>query len=263
MLLAHDIAGTGPHVVLLHAGVADRNMWDPVMHGLTQVFRVLRPDLRGFGETPLPAEDYVDADDVAEVMDACGMDDAVVVGNSLGGRVALELATRHPARVRELVLLSPAYPDLPPSDALHDFIAREETLLDAGDLEAAVALNVDTWLGPAADDDTRAALARMQHRAFDIQLAAEADADVRGAAVGTPRPVPIDLDQIHVPTLVVSGAHDLDHFRAVAERLVAALPSAEHLDLDWAGHLPTLENPDAIEPLLLDVLRDDPTVHAP
>ncbi|NNU26295.1 alpha/beta fold hydrolase [Isoptericola sediminis] len=263
MLLAHDVTGTGPHALLLHAGVADRHMWDPVMTGLSQVFRVLRPDLRGFGETPLPAEDYVDADDVAEVMDACGIEDAVVVGNSLGARVALELASRHPDRVRELVLISPAYPDLPPSAALRDFIAHEETLLDAGDLDAAVALNVDTWLGPDADEATRAALARMQHRAFDIQLAAETDAHARGAAAGTPRPVDVDLHRIHVPTLVVTGGHDMDHFRAVAARLVESIPGAELLALDWAGHLPTLENPDAIEPLLLDVLRDDPTVHAP
>jgi len=263
MILAHDVTGSGPAVVLLHAGVADRRMWDPIMAGLTQTFRVLRADLRGYGQSPLPAEDYVDADDVAETMDAVRFTDAVVVGNSLGARVACELTARHPGRVRELVLISPDVAASTPGDDLRAFAAREEALLAAGDVEAAVALNVATWLGPAADDATRDLVADMQREILHTRLAAEADATTRGAPPATPRPVPVDPSAVHVPTLVVSGAHDLAHFRAVADDLVAAVPGAERLDLDWAGHLPTLENPDAIEPLLLDVLRDDPTVHAP
>ncbi|WP_402465399.1 alpha/beta fold hydrolase [Isoptericola aurantiacus] len=263
MILAHDDSGGGPSVVLLHAGVADRRMWDPVVDGLSQVFRVVRPDLRGFGDSPLPAEEYVDADDVAAVLDHLGIADAVVVGNSLGGRVALELTARHPERVRELVLVSPALREAEPGPDLLAFGAREEALLEAGDVEAAVALNVDTWLGPRADDAARAALTAMQRRAVEVQLAAEADAAERGLAPGRPRHVTVRPEHVAVPTLVVSGGHDMGHFRAVADHLVATVPGAERLDLDWAGHLPTLEDPDAIEPLLLDVLRDDPTVHAP
>ena len=62
---------------------------------------------------------------------------------------------------------------------------------------------------------------------------------------------------------MVSGAHDLDHFGEIAEVLAEQIPGAESVVLDWAGHLPALERPDAVQALLLDVLRDDPTVHAP
>ena len=64
MLLSHDDEGTGSAVVLLHAGVADRRMWDDVTPALAHSFRVIRPDLRGFGQTPMPPGAYADADDV-------------------------------------------------------------------------------------------------------------------------------------------------------------------------------------------------------
>src|SRR5690349_24464338 len=104
MILAHDDLGTGPAVLLLHSGVTDRRMWDPLVTALSHSFRVVRPDLRGFGDSPLPSEEYADADDLDVLLDHLGITDAAVVGSSFGGRVAPELATAHPGRVSSLVL---------------------------------------------------------------------------------------------------------------------------------------------------------------
>lgn len=258
MLLAHDDEGSGPAVVLLHAGVADRRMWDAVTPALAHAFRVIRPDLRGFGQTPMPPEKYADADDVDALLDSLGVTDAAVVGSSFGGRVAMELATLHPARVSSLVLLCAAYRGLDPTESVREFGAEEDRLLEAGDVDGATELNVRTFLGPEADGAARALLTLMQRHAFDVQLAAdEADPGPE------PRRVEIDPAEIAVPTVVVSGAHDLDHFRAVADLLAERIPGADRVELEWAGHLPALERPDAVIALLLDVLRDDPTVHEP
>jgi pimeloyl-ACP methyl ester carboxylesterase len=258
MLLSHDDEGAGPAVVLLHAGVADRRMWDAVTPALAHSFRVIRPDLRGFGQTPQPPGPYADADDVDALLDSLGVTDAAVVGSSFGGRVAMELTALHPARVSSLVLLCPAYRGLEPTERLKAFGAEEDRLLEAGDVDGAVALNVDTFLGPEGDGAARGLLTLMQRHAFDVQIAAdEADPGPQ------PRRVEVDPTTIAVPTVVVSGAHDLDHFRAVAELLGEQIPGAETVELGWAGHLPALERPDAVIALLLDVLRDDPTVHAP
>ncbi|QAY71043.1 alpha/beta fold hydrolase [Xylanimonas protaetiae] len=265
MLLAHDdtpAGSTAPAVVLLHAGVADRRMWDSVTPALRHAYRVVRPDLRGYGDTPLPPEEYADADDVAALLDHLGVDDAAVVGASLGGRVALELAARHPARVRELVLLCPGLRVPEQTPAAQAFDDAEEALLAAGDIEGVVRLNVTTWLGPDAALSAREALAAMQRHALEVQLAAgEAE---RADGVG-PRPLRVDVDpaRVAVPALVVSGAHDLDHFRAVAAHLAATIPGAEHVELSWAAHLPALERPAAVVSLLLDALRADPDVHRP
>ena len=82
MLLSHDDEGSGPAVVLLHAGVADRRMWDAVTPALAHSFRVIRPDLRGFGQTPQPPGPYADADDVDALLEELGVTDAAVVGSS-------------------------------------------------------------------------------------------------------------------------------------------------------------------------------------
>lgn len=258
MLLSHDDQGRGPAVLLLHAGVADRRMWDPLTQRLAHSFRVVRPDLRGFGESPLPPGPYSDADDLDALLAELGIADAAVVGSSFGGRVAMELATTHPGRVSSLVLLNAAYRGLPPTPAAEQVGEEEERLLDAGDVEGAVELMVRTWLGPEADDAARELVRTMQRHALEVQLAAE-----RVEPGPAPQRVEVDPGAIMVPTTVVSGAHDLDHFQAVAEHLAGRIPGAELTRLEWAGHLPALERPDAVLALLLDVLRDDPTVHAP
>ncbi|GAB3444990.1 alpha/beta hydrolase [Phycicoccus ginsengisoli] len=250
MILAHDVDGDGPAVLLLHSGVCDRGMWEPLLPALTPGYRVVRPDLRGFGDTPLPAEAYADADDLAALLDSLGIPEAAVVGSSYGGRVAMELATRHPARVSSLVLLCPAHRGVDPDEELRALGAEEDRLLEAGDVDGAVQLNVRTFLGPDADEATADRVARMQRRAFEVQLAADAlDPGPQ------PERVEVDPSGLAVPTLVVSGALDLTHFREVAAVLAAQVPGAEHVELPWAGHLPSLERPDAVAGLLLEALR--------
>ncbi|WP_308738190.1 alpha/beta fold hydrolase [Knoellia flava] len=239
LLIAHDDEGSGPAVVLLHAGVADRRMWAPVVASLATDHRVVAPDLRGFGDTPLPGEAYADADDVVRLLDVLGIERASVVGASFGGRVALELATRHPGRVVSLVLLCAAHRGLEVTDpVLLAFGEREDALLETGDVEGATTLNVETWAGPDMTAEVRDDLAAMQRRAFEVQLAAdELDPPPQ------PERVEVDPADVAAPTLVVSGAHDVQHFRDLAVLLARDIPGAVLVELDWAGHLPALERP--------------------
>lgn len=229
-------------------------MWAPLIPALSAGHRVVAPDLRGFGETPLPGEGYADADDVIHLLDALGIDRATLVGASLGGRVALELASGHPERVRSLALLCPAHRGLEVSDpAVLQFGDLEEQLLASGDVAGAVALNVDTWVGPEASDEARADIARMQRRAFEVQLAAD-ELD----PAPKPERVEVDATSLWLPTVVISGAHDAVHFREVAALLVRQIESSELVELDWAGHLPSVERPDETAALLLQHLGDGP-----
>jgi pimeloyl-ACP methyl ester carboxylesterase len=225
-------------------------MWAAVGSGLAGTHRVVCPDLRGFGASPMPGEAYADADDVAHLLDVLGLASATVVGASFGGRVALELAIRHPDRVDSLVLLCPAHRGLEVTDpAVTAFGEREDELLEAGDVDAAVELNVEMWLGPEGTAEARADLARMQRRAFEVQLAAD-----RLDPAPEPERVHVDPGAVAVPTVVVSGAHDVAHHRDVAALLAREIPGAELVELEWAGHLPALERPGAVAALLLDHL---------
>ncbi|MFI6046633.1 alpha/beta fold hydrolase [Nocardia sp. NPDC051321] len=248
MLLSYDVAGGGPPVVLLHAGVCDRRMWDPQWSALIDAgYRVVRCDFRGFGQSPVPPHLFNDAEDVLALLDLLSIGRAALIASSYGGKVALQIAARWPQRSTALALLCTAVPEHHPSPELRAFDAREEALLDAGDIAGAVELNVATWLGPDADAEMREAVRRMQRRAFELQLAAD-DAPGR-------RQVEFDLSAISAPVLAVSGEHDLPDFRQIAARLPDQLAHARHLELSGAGHLPNLERPVETTAALIAFLR--------
>jgi 3-oxoadipate enol-lactonase len=248
MTLSHDVTGDGPTVLLLHSTVCDRRMWDPQVPVLAAAgYRVVRCDLRGFGDSPVPDRPSSDAQDVVELLDTLGAEQVALVGASGGGGVALEIAAGRPQRVTALALLCTAWSGHEPSAELRAFWGRENAVVESGDVAAATELNVDRWVGPAADEETRAKVRRMQRHAFDVQLAAtEEFAPIRTEP---------DLSAITAPTLLVSGSHDLIDFREIAADLAKRITGARHVELDWAGHLPSLERPDELNPLLLDFLR--------
>lgn len=255
MLLSHDIAGSGPTVLLLHAGVADSRMWERQRSALADHYRVVRCDLRGYGDTPLTGEPFDNASDVKALLDSvlgsagsAGGRPIAVVGASSGGNVALQIASAWPGLVSHLVLLNSAFA-LPATRSLQRFARREDALLEAGDIEGATELNVATWLGPDADDDARELLRTMQRHAFQVQLGAGDDIHQQAGPA-------IDLGAVMARTLIVSGGQDLDHFRAVANHLAGRIPGAKHTQLGWAGHLPNLERPDEVTALLRDFLSE-------
>ncbi|TDD12064.1 alpha/beta fold hydrolase [Nonomuraea deserti] len=248
MTLTHDVAGKGPAVVLVHATACDRRMWDPQVPALVDAgYRVLRCDLRGFGRTPMPDRPYNNAQDVADLMDELGAEQAALVAASGGGRVALEFAARWPRRVTALVLLSTAWAGHEAGAELREFGRREDELIEAGDLAGATELNVRTCLGPQADDAAREKVRVMQRNAFEVQVAASEEVE--------PIRVETEVTEITAPCLLVSGHHDLADFRQIAARLADRLAHARHLELDWAGHLPSLERPDLVNPLLIGFLH--------
>ncbi len=247
MLMSHDVLGSGPPLLLLHAGVCDRRMWRPQVQELMGAHRVISPDLPGFGETPLQPGAFSFVAEIVEMLDLLGVERAFVVGSSFGGRVAMDVAAAEPERVLGLLLLCPAYAGLTPTPtpAAERFDSEETRLLETGDVDAAVELNVDTWLGPDAEPATVALVREMQRRVFAVQLPADEWPDPPEST-----DTDADLSAITAPTLVVSGDLDMDHFRAIAEQIVDEIEHARLVRLPWAGHLPSLERPDEVTSLI-------------
>lgn len=249
LLLEHDTAGEGPPVVLLHAGVADRRMWAPQWEALAERFGLVRCDLRGFGDTPIPAEPFSHAQDVIALVEELGAVRAAFVGSSLGGRVALEVATLRPDLVSRLALLCSGLRNWEWSEETKAVGAAEDEALERGDLEAATQLNVRTWLSPEASDEVRELVHGMQHQALEVQHTAYTSEPTPGPET----PVALDLETIDVPTLVVCGLRDLPDFVQIAHLLAREIPHAMLVELDSA-HLPNLELPGVTTDLLLQFL---------
>jgi pimeloyl-ACP methyl ester carboxylesterase len=256
VVLPYDEAGSGPAVVLLHAGVADRGMWSEHLEPVAEAgYRVLAVDLPGFGEAPMSDSPDAPWTDVLETMDARGIDRAALVGNSFGGAVALRAAAVAPSRVTALVLISAPPPGLTPSPQLQDAWEAEESALERGDIEAAVDAVVSAWTLPDSPASVRARVAAMQRRAFELQGAGASE----GEAPEAPDPLeehPDALGALDVPALVAAGDREMSDFRQGAKQLAATLPRARHAVIKGAGHLAPLETPEAFRELVLGFLGE-------
>jgi 3-oxoadipate enol-lactonase len=251
-MLPHDEAGSGPVVVLLHAGVADRAMWSEHLPPLADAgFRAVALDLPGFGEAPVGQGEQAPWADVLATMDALAIDRAALVGNSFGGAVALRVAVVAPERVSALVLVSTPAPGIEPSAQLEAVWQAEEAALERGDIDGAVSAVVAAWTLPDAPAALRDRVAAMQRRAFALQ-------DDAGPVSEAPDPLeeePEALATIAVPALVAVGESDLEDFHTGAEAMAQTLPQSRLVTIAGAGHLAPLETPERFRELLLDFLR--------
>jgi 3-oxoadipate enol-lactonase len=249
-------------IVLIHAGVADRGMWEPIWRELTGDRDVVRVDLRGFGDSAArPAGAVSHPGDVLDTLSEMGVDRCHVVGASFGAGVAVEMALARPSAVASLLLAAPGGSLLAEiTSDLRAFFDAERTALERGDLDAAVEANLSWWVegtrrsADQVDPSVRERVARMQRRAFDVT----ADWDDVEVQELDP-PALVRLSEIEVPVLVLVGGLDLDAVHDAAGRVVAGIAGARRVDWPDAGHLPALEDPAAFAELLREWVKDTST----
>lgn len=254
----YEVAGSGDAVVLIHGGFGDRRMWDDHFLALAVDHRVVRYDLRGYGRSPAPQAAYSPVDDLRALLDALGIEHATLVGNSMGGALALDFTLVHPERVDALVLVASAIGGFPTTP--------EERAPFASDLDAMKASfeeafakgperGIELWLASpmvavaSTSPATRDALRRMitensgmfklEHWPFE----------------------PLDppairrLGEVEVPTLVIAGARDTPLMRAAAERAASGIAGARLVVIEGADHLPQMVAPDVFRDTVLDFLE--------
>jgi 3-oxoadipate enol-lactonase len=256
MDLYAEVAGAGSTVVLVHAGICDSRMWDPQWDAFPAGHRTVRYDLRGFGRSPLPPQPYSHGRDLIALLQQLGIQQAALVGASLGGRVALEVAVAHPEVVDALVVADASLPGFAWSDQVKASWADEEAALERGDLDAAVEVDLRMWVdGPRraptmVDAAVREHVRQMQRRAFELQLPVWEDAEEELLVSDLAR----RLDAVRAPTLVLVGEQDVADFHQIAVQLSREVPSAQHAVIPSAAHLPSLEHPAAFNQLVLRFL---------
>ena len=232
-------------------------MWQPQVEALeTAGYRVLAPDLRGFGQHALEPAPFSHVRDVEALLDG----PATVVGSSLGGRVALELAVLRPELVERLVVIAPGLPGWEWSDETRTGWAEEEAAFERGDVEAAAEASLQLWVdGPrrspeVVDPAMRSAVREMVIRSYELQQEAW-DAGAEEEKTLDP-PVNVRLGEIGCPTLVLVGDEDVADMRAIAAHIADAVSGARLVALPEAAHLPSLERADEVNALLLAFLRE-------
>jgi pimeloyl-ACP methyl ester carboxylesterase len=238
----HD-AGTGTALVLLHAFPLSAAMWLAQREGLADTSRVITPDQRGFGGSPLgadePSLDQV-ADDVAMLLDGLGLDRVVLGGLSMGGYAAMAFLRRHGERVAGLLLAdTKAGADAEAARQNRERIAQLVT--DDPGSSVVVDEILPTLLGETTMRERPLVAGRT--KAF-VQAAPPAAVAWAQRAMAA-RPDSFEtLRAVSVPTLVIVGAEDALAPVAEAQAMADAVPGAALEVLDRAGHLSAIEVPD-------------------
>jgi pimeloyl-ACP methyl ester carboxylesterase len=252
LTLFYKDEGQGKPLLLIHGHTLDQRIWDQVAPDLiSSEQRVIRPDLRGHGCSSRPPKGYHwshHAADMVAVLDAAGVDQATIVGFSLGGGVALELALTTPDRVAELILVAPVMPDRPFEQEFMDNLRAVAKTARSQGIAAAMTgpwLTSPLFASSFTQPGVREKVAEIVRDFPGAEyLASERDQVKRDWTV------PERLGEIKAPTLVVTGAHDLPGFAAFADEAAEKIPGARKVVVPDRGHLLPLEAPDQLVKLI-------------
>jgi 2-succinyl-6-hydroxy-2,4-cyclohexadiene-1-carboxylate synthase len=236
-VLTGERRGSGPPLVFLHGMGGTRHDWDRVIAALPADRAILRYDLRGFGQST--AEEGVlfsHTDDLLAVLDTERIEDATLIGLSMGGGVALNFALSRPRRTRGLVLVSPAMVGWEWSDAWKAIWRSVAEAARAGDL---VLARERWWQHPMF------AAARESECAAELRRGIEAFAGRQWVHDDQRDELP-DVERLHelaVPTLLLTGGRDAEDIRLIAEVIAGAAPNVTRIDFAAAGHVLNFERP--------------------
>ena len=239
--LYYESWGAGKPVVMLHAGIADHRIWAGQCEELSKYFRVITPDLRGYGWSATQEVSYRFCDDIYLLIRYLGLQTVGMVGCSIGGRTVLDLMITHPEVVERAILVAPALRGYEYGDARTLAIdAAIEKFVAEGNKGAAVESTVDMWVvGPkrkrGSVDAKVLALAR-------LMITENYEAMMRGfAETGIDFDVIASLEKIKIPTLVMIGDADLPDMQEISRIITAGIPGAKRQLIPGAAHLPNLD----------------------
>ena len=255
--LFFEVAGNGSPVVLIHSGITDSRSWDPQVAALAEGHRVLRYDLRGLGQSDLGHGSYSNVDDLVMLLDAVGFERAALVGVSMGGALALDVALQHPGRVSALVLVGAGISGREPPDSFKAQMDEVDALFERGLIDQVVERELEIWLygkGRTANDVDpviRKAVGEMD-RSNGLRFPADAKPEpIEPPAIGR-------LAEVQVPTLVIVGELDVDHVQEGARVLTNGIRGARLAVMNGVAHVPNMERPVEFNRLVIDFLNERP-----
>lgn len=256
--LSYHELGSGPPIVLLHGFPLDGTMWADVAEILSQQWRVIIPDLRGFGQSPWPdnqtsqsGDDVTggkvtwtvaaQAADVEALLTALKIDGPIVLaGLSMGGYIAMQFALRYPAKLRGLILADTrAAADS--DDARAGRRKMAERVMAEGPAFVAESMIPKLF---APDTMLRSPDLIAQYQELIVKTDPRTIA-AAALALGSRPDVTRELEQIHVPTLCIAGTDDAISPPAEMIAWSAELPRGRFVEIPGAGHMSPVEQPDS------------------
>lgn len=250
----YEDRGQGTAVVLIHAGVVNLGMWDEQMDDFAKNYRVIRYDIRGWGETANPPLTYSDHEDLYGLLNHLGIAQAALVGCSAGGKIALDFALAYPEMVTALVLVGSGLGGY--EFTMEGMAERAETMSAAyerGELDRAVEISTTVWydgLGRRPDQvnqQGRARVSELIHHTFSLPEDEGERQELAPPAVGR-------LPNIRARTLVIVGGQDVPDIQRIAGLLQEGLPFVQFVKMKDTAHFTNVEKPVEFNQIVLGFL---------
>lgn len=253
ILMNYELAGQGKCLALIHGAGDNLHMWYNQVPVFSRRFRLLTYDVRGFGETELPESGFgmeVLADDLCELLRALAIDEAFVLGYSMGGRIGLQLALQHPEVVKALVLANSGVGVAPRTPEAEERRRALASLLERGDIEVVSEQMTVASFSPGFKERNPETFQRYK----DVKLRNDPRGFARlWGAMATASPP--DLSGLSCPVLIIAGEQDgfmpLDTARAAQ----SAIPNSR-LEVLPTGHAAAIEAPEDFNRIVLEFLSE-------
>jgi pimeloyl-ACP methyl ester carboxylesterase len=253
--LYYEVKGRGMPVVLIHGGMLDCTMWDPQFDVLAERYRVVRYDASGHGRSATPPDAYFDHQDLEGLMAHLGLERAILVGLSMGGRIAIDFALENPDKVAAVVAVGPGLGGFR-FDSEEARKGRPE-LIEAwgrGEWDRVVELFQRSWTdGPHRTPEEVDPVVREKVREMCRR-------SVEGSSEGrTMSPPAIErLEELQVPMLVVVGELDMPDIHEIAGLLTSADPNAAQVVIEGVAHMVNMERPEEFNRVVSEYLEGVP-----
>jgi pimeloyl-ACP methyl ester carboxylesterase len=247
--LYYETRGDGHAVVLLQGGNLDLRMWDVQFAEFARDYRVIRYDVRGFGRSGVPDAPYQAHEDLRHLLDHLAVEQAHLVGLSLGGRIAIDFALEYPERVSALVLAGPGLSGF-------EFSASEwwgpiQEAIQAGDSVRAAELWLESpYMAPAMEQPELAA--RLRTLAVDnsrLWVQENPEVPLAPPAIGR-------IAELSAPTLLILGRRDVPDIHRIAELLSTGISGAWGVVIQGAGHMVNMERPEEFNQFVLEFFEE-------
>jgi 3-oxoadipate enol-lactonase len=259
--LYYEVAGEGQPFLMVHAGIADNTMWDDQFAFFAQKYKVVRYDMRGYGQSLPVASEYQRHEDIRALLDFLNIDRAILMGCSMGGGAAMNFALQYPQRADALIMVGSApvgfgYEDWTPSPLDEEM----EAAYGKGDMERVNEIGMQIFVdgrGRTSDQVNP----EMRRKIYEMNRIVLQNEGQMGKDVPLPKPAAYRISELKLPVLIVMGYLDEEYIERAAKFMESNIPGAQKVVMHGTAHLPNMEFPDAFNAHVQAFLDGLPVKH--
>ncbi len=256
--LYYEVAGTGHPLLLIHGGLVDRRLWDDQFNVFAQHYRVIRFDVRSFGDSaPITAETppYSLEEDLYSLLKFLGIEKTYVLGLSMGGAIAINFTLMYPEMVDALIPVAMGLSGFEPAEEDKASEAEVDEAIRSGNVARAVELTLRFWTdGPTRTPEQVNPAVREKVRAMTTRNFERPEDENATQPRALEPPAISRLSEIHVPTLIIFGDQDVRDILKIADILEKEIPGAKKVVIPGTAHHLNMEKPDEFNRIVLDFL---------